>query len=96
MRSVCDRASATQRAYVGRAYYNRTVSVLDRHPAKAKRQVRRPRDQWIPIAIPAIIIDEELFETAQRVSYDNSKWSPRRTEPDHWLLLDSSNAAIVV
>jgi site-specific DNA recombinase len=72
-------------AYVGRAYYNRTVSVLDRHPAKAKRQVRRPRDQWIPIAIPAII-DEELFETAQRVSYDNSKWSPRRTEPDHWLL----------
>ena len=32
-------------AYVGRAYYNRTVSVLDRHPAKAKRQVRRPRDR---------------------------------------------------
>jgi len=72
-------------AYVGRAYYNRTESVSDRRPAKAKRQVRRPRDQWIPIAIPAII-DEELFEAAQRVTYDNSKWSPRRTDPDHWLL----------
>ena len=72
-------------AYVGRAYYNRTTSVLDRHPGKRPRQVRRPRDQWIPIAIPSIV-GEELFEAAQRVSYDNSKWSPRRAEPDHWLL----------
>lgn len=72
-------------AYVGRAYYNRTESVLDRRPAKTKRQVKRPRDQWIPIAIPAIV-DDELFEAAQRVTYDNSKWSPRRTEPNHWLL----------
>jgi site-specific DNA recombinase len=71
--------------YVGRAYYNRTASVLDRHPTKAKRQVRRPREQWIPIAVPSII-GEELFEAAQRVSYDNSKWSPRRTEPERWLL----------
>jgi hypothetical protein len=72
-------------AYVGRAYYNRTASVLDRYPAKAKRQIKRPRDQWIPIPVPAIL-DEELFEAAQRVSYDNSQWSPRRGEPNHWLL----------
>jgi site-specific DNA recombinase len=72
-------------AYLGRAYYNRTVSVLDRHPTKAKRQIKRPRDQWIPIPVPAIL-DEELFEAAQRVSYDNSQWSPRRAEPNHWLL----------
>ncbi len=72
-------------AYVGRAYYNRTAAVLDRRPTKAKRQVRRPRDQWIPIAVPAIV-DEELFDAAQRVSYDNSKWSPRRADPEHWLM----------
>jgi site-specific DNA recombinase len=72
-------------AYLGRAYYNRTASVSDRRPGKGTRQVRRPRDQWIPIAVPAIV-DEELFEAAQRVSYDNSKWSPRRTEPNRWLL----------
>jgi site-specific DNA recombinase len=72
-------------AYVGRAYYNRTASVFDRHLTKAKRQIRRPRDQWIPIPVPAIL-DEELFEAAQRVSYDNSQWSPRRAEPNHWLL----------
>ena len=72
-------------AYIGRLYYNRTMSVLDRHPATRKRQVMRLRDQWIPIAVPAII-DEELFEAAQCVSYDNSKWSPRRADPNHWLL----------
>ncbi|MBN9560568.1 MAG: recombinase family protein [Alphaproteobacteria bacterium] len=72
-------------AYVGRAYYNRTTSVSDRRPAKAKRQIKRPRNEWISLPVPAII-DEALFEAAQRVSYDNSRWSPRRTDPDHWLL----------
>ena len=72
-------------AYIGRAYYNRTASVLHRHPGKGARQVRRPRDQWIAISVPAIV-SEELFEAAQRVSYDNSKWSPRRAGLDHWLL----------
>ena len=72
-------------AYVGRVYYNRTASVLDRHPGKGTRQVRRPREQWVGIAVPAIV-SEELFEAAQRVSYDNSQWSPRRSEPHHWLL----------
>jgi site-specific DNA recombinase len=72
-------------AYVGRVYYNRTACVLDRHPGKGARQVRRPRDQWIAIAVPAIVT-EELFEAAQHVSYDNSLWSPRRAGLDHWLL----------
>jgi site-specific DNA recombinase len=72
-------------AYVGRAYYNRTAAVSGRHPGKGARQVRRPRDQWIPLAVPAIV-GEDLFEAAQRVSYDNAQWSRRRTEPDHWLL----------
>ena len=72
-------------AYVGRVYYNRTASVLDRHPGKGTRQVRRPREQWVGIAVPAIV-SEELFEAAQRASYDNSQWSPRRSEPHHWLL----------
>jgi site-specific DNA recombinase len=72
-------------AYVGRIYYNRTASVSARHPGKGTHLVRRPHDQWIAIAVPAIV-SEELFEAAQRVSYDNSKWSPRRADPNHWLL----------
>ncbi len=47
--------------------------------------MRRPRDQWIAIPVPAIV-SEEIFEAAQQVSYDNSQWSPRRAEPCHWLL----------
>ena len=49
------------------------------------RQVQRRRDQWIAIAVPAIL-DETLFEVAQRVSRDNSRWNHRRAEPGHWLL----------
>jgi site-specific DNA recombinase len=71
--------------YVGRAYYNRTTSVLHHHSRKGTRQVRRARDQWIAISVPAIV-DAQLFEAAQRVSFDNSRWSPRRTQPGHWLL----------
>src|ERR1700675_2094863 len=59
-------------AYVGRVYYNRTASVADRHLVKGARQVRRPADQWIVIAVPTIVSDE-LFEAAQQVSYDNAQ-----------------------
>jgi site-specific DNA recombinase len=72
-------------AYVGRVYYNRTEVGLDRQPGHRARQVRRPREQWIPIAVPRLLADE-LFEAAQRVSRDNSQWSPRRAEPGRWLL----------
>lgn len=71
-------------AYVGRVYYNRTQATPTpgrRHPV----QRPRPRDEWIPIAVEPIIA-EELFEAAQRVSRDNTKWSPRNTGPGHWLL----------
>ena len=72
-------------AYIGRVYYNRTETVPQRRHAGKTRQVQRPRDQWIAIAVPAIL-DETLFEAAQRVSRDNSRWNPRRAEPGHWLL----------
>lgn len=35
--------------------------------------------------MPAIIA-EETFAAVDQVSYDNSQWSPRRTEPGQWLL----------
>ena len=72
-------------AYIGRVYANRTEAVPDRCLAGKTRQMRRPRDQWVAIAVPAILNDE-LFEAAQHVSRDNSKWNARRAEPGHWLL----------
>ena len=72
-------------SYVGRGYYNRTESVPDHRPGRQPRQIPRARDQWIAIPVPAIV-SEELFDAAQKVSRDNSQWSPRRTERGHWLL----------
>ena len=39
-------------AYVGRAYYNRTASVLDRHRTKAKRQISAPVTSGSPYQFP--------------------------------------------
>jgi site-specific DNA recombinase len=72
-------------AYVGRAYFNRRESIAKRENKKGMRQVDRPREQWIAIAVPAIIT-EDIFEAAQRISRQHSKWSARRAEAGHWLL----------
>src|SRR5206468_3651387 len=76
-------------AYVGRLYFNQTETVPRAGPGsrRATRQRRRPREEWITIPCPAII-DEAMFDAAQRVGRDNSKWSPRRLPEDveAWLL----------
>ena len=72
-------------AYIGRVYFNRTEAVPDPRPGRRSKQVPRPREDWITIAVPAIV-DDQTFEAAGRVSRDNSQWSPRRTEPGQWLL----------
>jgi site-specific DNA recombinase len=72
-------------AYLGRVYVNRTEAVPDPRPGRRSKQVPRPREDWIAIAVPALI-DEPTFEAARRAGRDNSQWSPRRTEPGQWLL----------
>ncbi len=70
-------------AYVGRVYFNKTESVPG--GSRGSIQRRRPREEWIAIPVPAVV-SEDVFEAAQRVSWDNSRWSPRRAEPGAWLL----------
>jgi site-specific DNA recombinase len=74
-------------AYIGRVYYNRTEStpVTSRTGRRSTVQRSRPDEEWIAIAVPAIVADE-TFEAAQRVSRDNSKWSPRNVRQQAWLL----------
>ncbi|MFR0355295.1 recombinase family protein [Streptomyces sediminimaris] len=72
-------------AYIGRVYFNQTALVPDPRPGHRSRQVPRPREEWIPIAVPAIV-PEPVFAAVTQVTYDNSKWSPRRTEPGQWML----------
>jgi site-specific DNA recombinase len=71
-------------AYLGRLYWNRTAN--DRDPTTGRvRQTRRDRSEWIEIPIPAIVA-EDTFEAVQRAASDNTAFSPRRTEPDTFLL----------
>ncbi len=73
-------------AYVGRVYYNRTELVPAARPGRRPtRQRPRDREEWVQIAVPAIVPDD-VFEAAQRISRDNTQWSPRRAEPGQWLL----------
>ena len=67
-------------AYIGRLYVNRTEAIPDPRPGRRSRQVPHPREDWITIAVPAIV-DEPTFEAAGRVSRDNSQWSPREPGP---------------
>jgi site-specific DNA recombinase len=71
-------------AYVGRLYWNRTATSFD--PTLGRnRQRRRPREEWVEIPIPPIV-GEETFEAVGRAARDNAVFSPRRTEPDTFLL----------
>jgi site-specific DNA recombinase len=72
-------------AYVGRLYFNRTETIPTAAGKKGHRQIVRPADEWIVIPVPPII-DEQTFTAASKTMMDNSKWSPRRAEPGHWLL----------
>jgi site-specific DNA recombinase len=59
--------------------------VHDARPGGKPRQKVRPREDWIPIAVPAII-DADVFAAAALARQNNTRWSPRRTEPGHWML----------
>ncbi len=77
-------------AYLGTVYYNRREAIEGADPRRGARHRKtryreRPREEWIPIPVPAII-DQATFAAAQRVSRDNSRWSPRGAEPGAWLL----------
>jgi site-specific DNA recombinase len=72
-------------AYVGRVFWNKTEAVPDPRPGRKNRQVSRPREDWIQISVPSIIADD-VFESAQQVSRDNSQWSPRNLSTQAWIL----------
>jgi hypothetical protein len=77
-------------AYLGTVYCNRHVAFegeTTRRGVRNRKTSRRerPREEWIPITVPAVV-ESDLFERAQRVSRDNSKFNPRGAEPGAWLL----------
>lgn len=83
--------------YIGTVYCNRHVAFARETARRGVRNSKtsrreRPRDEWIPITVPAIV-EPDLFERAQRVSRDNSKFNPRGAEPGTWRCAGWSSAA---
>ncbi len=82
-----------QEAYVGRFWYARHAREEPGPPAAAigpgrhrpTRRTLRPRDAWIPIAVPRII-DDATWERAQRQLVENFQFSPRNNRRHAYLL----------
>ena len=76
-------------AYIGTIYYNRRESLEGNGPRGARnyktRNRERPREEWIPIPVPAII-GRDTFDRVKQIKRDNSKWNPRGAEWGVWLL----------
>jgi site-specific DNA recombinase len=76
-------------AYIGTVYYNRREHFdgNGRRGARNRktRSRERPREEWIPIPVPAIV-DRDTFARVKQVSRDNSRWNPRGAEWGVWLL----------
>jgi site-specific DNA recombinase len=70
--------------YTGKWYYNKRMEA----PAKTKKgatvQVLKPREQWIPVEVPAII-SEQTFEAAQRQLERNRELCKRNTKREYLL-----------
>lgn len=61
-----------------RSRITRPVRQQRRLPARNSASHELPRDQWIEIAVPALI-DEDTFALAHERLEDNKKFAPRRT-----------------
>ncbi len=90
---VSIRSILTNETYVGKAYYNRRLSVKPEKPRNKSvyrknekiAKKLRPRDEWIEIEVPAII-DEDTFRAAQEQLKRNTMWSTRNNTQHQYLL----------
>jgi site-specific DNA recombinase len=78
-------------SYIGMAYWNKTMSVIPKTPKtagprkrEASSQVKRDASQWIGIPVPPIV-EQELFEAAQRQLQANKKHSARNCKNEYLL-----------
>ena len=72
-------------AYIGTVYYNRRERIEGAVRGRKTRLRERPREEWIPIPVPAII-DRDTFDRVTHITHDNFKLSPRGAAPETWLL----------
>ncbi|MFH0936948.1 MAG: recombinase family protein [Candidatus Daviesbacteria bacterium] len=77
----------------GYVYFNKSESCVAKKPIKnikykkIKRSSRkmRPREDWIPFKIPAILNDRPLFERVQKILDINQRFAPKNRKHDYLL-----------
>ena len=82
----------TNETYAGVAHYNKHRSIPPKDAGKTRYYRRlkntsreiRPKEEWIPIKVPAII-DRETWEQAQKRLKKNAQTSPRNTRHPYLL-----------
>lgn len=74
----------TDETYAGLWHYNKHVDAPAKTKDKGTIQVLRPKEQWIPVEVPAII-SRETFEAAQRQLARNRELCPRNTKREYLL-----------
>lgn len=72
--------------YSGTYYYGKRETILDDNGKK--KQVLRPKEEWIPLDCPEIITDTKIFKRAQEIAKANQSYSLR--DSDHLYLLRSN------
>lgn len=87
-------AILTQPAYTGRAYYGRTVTCPE-SVGRPKKRGRgwlkrpehrpRPREEWIEIAVPPLLTEEEWLQAQERLAM-NRKFASRNNKRRFYLL----------
>jgi site-specific DNA recombinase len=84
------------RVYTGEGYYNKMARVdawrpnkgrgfKDMHPGNLRSRAPRPREEWIPVRVPAII-DPETWRLAQEQLARNRERAPRNNKKHKYLL----------
>jgi site-specific DNA recombinase len=80
-------------AYLGTAYYFKTYPTLPDRPREEKAYRRKPkttnrrrdREEWVPVAVPAII-DRETYDRAQAFLQENLRFANRNNTRHQYLL----------
>jgi site-specific DNA recombinase len=87
-------AILTQSGYTGQAYYNRTQVCHDgvgrpklqgRGKKQHSKQVPRPREEWIPVSVPAILT-QDMWQCAQERLAMKQKFAVRNSKKRFYLL----------
>lgn len=73
----------TNETYIGTMYWGKNENIAGKkNPDKRTRVRRRPKEEWIPLAVPPIITSE-LFAQAQQQRKRNAQMSRRNRKRDY-------------